>query len=41
MFDTLDYEELMTLLHDAIEMQDISLYKRIVQEINGRTRDLE
>ena len=36
MFDTLDYEELMTLLHDAIEMQDINLYNRVQAEINRR-----
>ena len=33
----MDYDDLQQLLYDAIESQDINLYKRIVNEINRRT----
>lgn len=36
-FSEMTNEELTELLHDAIEMQDISLYRRLKDELDKRT----
>lgn len=40
-FENLSIEELNELLHDAIEMQDITLYNRIKDILNERTARYE
>ena len=41
MFDNLDYDELILMLLDAIEMRDGILYDKIKEEINKRIKDYE